>query len=55
MEGVDIGRRAQVRRAIIDKGVRIPEGATIGYDPEQDARRFAVSSAISLPVRPGTL
>jgi len=35
-EGVEIGRRAQVRRAIIDKYVRIPEGARIGWDPEED-------------------
>jgi glucose-1-phosphate adenylyltransferase len=41
---VDIGRHARVRRAIIDKGVRIPPGATVGYDPEEDrARGFTVS------------
>jgi ADP-glucose pyrophosphorylase len=27
-----IGRHAKVRRAIIDKGVQIAEGETIGYD-----------------------
>ena len=43
-EGVDIGRHARVRRAIIDKGVRIPPGTLVGYDPEQDrARGFTVS------------
>ena len=43
-EGVDIGRRAKVRRAIIDKGVRIPPDAEIGYDLELDRQRgFAVS------------
>ena len=43
-EGVDVGRHAHVRRAIIDKGVRIPAGVTIGVDPELDQRRgFAVS------------
>jgi glucose-1-phosphate adenylyltransferase len=42
--GVDIGRRAKIRRAIIDKGVCIPEGFRIGYDEEEDlARGFAVS------------
>lgn len=42
--GVDIGRHAKVRRAIIDKGVRIPTGVEIGYDLEQDrARGFTVS------------
>ncbi len=35
---VEVGRHARVRRAIIDKGVVIPQGMTIGYDPEQDRR-----------------
>ncbi len=38
-EGVDIGRHATVRRAIIDKGVRIPSGVAIGYDFDEDRRR----------------
>jgi glucose-1-phosphate adenylyltransferase len=37
-EGVIIGRRARVRRAILDKNVVIPEGVTIGYDLEADRR-----------------
>jgi glucose-1-phosphate adenylyltransferase len=41
---VDIGRRAKIRRAIVDKGVRIAEGIRIGYDEEEDlARGFTVS------------
>jgi glucose-1-phosphate adenylyltransferase len=41
---VDIGRHAKIRRAIIDKGVQIPEGVRIGYDEEEDlARGFTVS------------
>jgi glucose-1-phosphate adenylyltransferase len=41
---VDIGRRARIRRAIIDKGVRIPEGFRVGFDEEEDlARGFTVS------------
>jgi len=44
--GVDIGRRARVRRAIIDKGVHIPEDAEIGYDRESDrARGFVVTES----------
>jgi glucose-1-phosphate adenylyltransferase len=44
-EGVDIGRRAKVRRAIIDKGVRIPPDAEIGFDLDLDRKRgFTVSS-----------
>jgi glucose-1-phosphate adenylyltransferase len=42
--GVDIGRRARVRRAIIDKGVHIPPGIEIGFDHELDrARGFIVT------------
>jgi glucose-1-phosphate adenylyltransferase len=41
---VDIGRHARVRRAIIDKGVRIPPGIEIGFDVDQDrARGFTVT------------
>jgi glucose-1-phosphate adenylyltransferase len=43
-QGVDIGRHAKVKRAIIDKGVRIPPGVEIGYDLEKDRERgFTVS------------
>lgn len=42
-EGVQVGRRARIRRAIIDKNVIIPPGMEIGYDPEADRRRFPVS------------
>lgn len=40
---VDIGRHAKIRRAVIATGARIPEGMQIGYDPEEDARRFFVT------------
>jgi len=39
LDNCDIGRRAKVRRAILDKNVRVPEDSTIGYDLEYD-RRF---------------
>lgn len=45
-EGVQIGRHAKIRRAIIDKGVIIPPGMEVGYDLEADARRFPVSDGI---------
>jgi glucose-1-phosphate adenylyltransferase len=35
-DNCDIGRRAKVRRAILDKNVRVPEDARIGYDLERD-------------------
>ncbi len=42
-EGVDVGRHAKIRKAIIDKDVVIPPHTTIGYDREEDARRFEIS------------
>jgi glucose-1-phosphate adenylyltransferase len=43
-EGVTVGRHSKIRRAIIDKGVVVPEGTTVGYDLELDrARGFTVT------------
>jgi glucose-1-phosphate adenylyltransferase len=45
-DGVNIGRHARIRRAIIDKGVSVPERMEIGYDLEQDrARGFTVTES----------
>jgi glucose-1-phosphate adenylyltransferase len=37
--GVNVGRCAKIRRAIIDKDVDIPPYTTIGYDRERDQQR----------------
>lgn len=39
----DIGRGARIRRAIIDKDVKIAPGTVIGEDPVHDRQRFHVS------------
>ena len=44
MPDVEVGRHAIVRRAIVDKNVRIPEGARIGVDAAADRERFTVSA-----------
>lgn len=36
---VDVGRHARIRRAIIDKDVKIPPGTVIGHDLDADRRR----------------
>jgi glucose-1-phosphate adenylyltransferase len=43
MQDVDVGRDAVVRRAIVDKNVRIAPRAQIGVDAEADRERFHVS------------
>jgi glucose-1-phosphate adenylyltransferase len=44
LHGVDVGRGAVLRRAIIDKGVLVPPGVTIGVDHDADrARGFHIS------------
>jgi glucose-1-phosphate adenylyltransferase len=46
MDNVDIGRHAKVRRAILDKNVRVAPGETIGYDPDRDRQRgYTVTSS----------
>ncbi len=42
-EGVEVGRGAVVRRAIVDKNVRIPDGFQLGVDADADRERFTVS------------
>jgi glucose-1-phosphate adenylyltransferase len=37
---VDIGRNARIKKVVIDRGVKIPEGLVVGEDPELDAKRF---------------
>ena len=45
MDGVEIGRHCKIRRTIIDKGVKVPAGTTIGYDLEADRERFTVTDS----------
>ncbi len=43
MENVEIGRHCRIKKAIIDKDVYVPEGTVIGYNLEEDSKRFHVS------------
>ncbi len=44
-DNCDIGRQSKVRRAILDKNVRLPEGSSIGYDLEKDSREHYVTKS----------
>lgn len=45
MNNVTIGRHSRIRRAIIDKNVVIPEGYEVGFDPENDRKKFTVTDS----------
>jgi len=52
---VEVGRHAAIRRAIVEKGVRIPPGAKIGFDLEKDSERFHVSEEGIVVIPKGTI
>ncbi|MBI5359970.1 MAG: glucose-1-phosphate adenylyltransferase [Planctomycetes bacterium] len=54
-EGVNIGRYAKIKRAIIDKDVEIPEGVEIGYDIEEDRKRFYVTDSHIVVISKGEI
>jgi len=45
LEGVDVGRHSKIKRTIIDKDVQIPEGTKIGYNLDEDAKRFTLTDS----------
>jgi glucose-1-phosphate adenylyltransferase len=55
MEGVEVGRGARVRRAIIDKRIRIPAGYQIGFNQIEDARKFTVTQSGVVVISKGTI
>lgn len=54
-DNVEIGRGAVVRRAVIDKNVRVPAGERIGVDLERDRQRFTVSDDGVVVIAKGTV
>jgi len=44
-DNCDIGRHAKVRRAILDKNVKVPPGAEIGCNLDEDRKRYHVSES----------
>ena len=54
MENVDIGRHCRIRRAIIDKDVVIPPETEIGYNREEDRKRYHVTTSGIVVIAKGT-
>ncbi|MDD2689667.1 MAG: glucose-1-phosphate adenylyltransferase [Candidatus Omnitrophica bacterium] len=54
MEGVNVGRHAKIKHAIIDKDVNIPQGTVIGYDLQEDKKKFYVTESGIVVVAKGT-
>ncbi len=44
-DNCDIGRHAKVRRAILDKNVKIAPGAQVGYDLDEDRKKYHVTES----------
>lgn len=55
LPGVDIGRYVSVRRSVIDKNCRIPDGTLIGHDRAEDEKRFYVTEKGITLVTPSML
>lgn len=51
---VDIGRRAKIRMAVIDKNCSIGEGVEIGYDEDFDREHFTVTPGGVVVIPKGT-
>ncbi len=52
---VDIARRCKIKNAILDRGCQLPEGTVIGFDLNQDRKRFHVSEKGIVLVTPEML
>lgn len=55
LPNVTINRHARIQNAVIDKGVVIPEGMQIGFNRQEDERRFDVSEKGIVLVTPDML
>ena len=44
-DNCDIGRHCKVRRAILDKNVKLPPGTEVGYNLDEDRKKWHVSES----------
>jgi len=52
---VEIGRHCRLKKVVIDKGLYIPPNTEIGYNRDEDAKRFYVSEGGVVLVTPEML
>ena len=53
LPGVEVARSARLRKVIVDRGVRIPEGLVVGEDPDLDGQHFRrTESGVCLITQP---
>ncbi len=45
MENVELGRHSQIKKAIIEKGVKVPPNSIVGFHPEEDAKHYHVTES----------
>jgi glucose-1-phosphate adenylyltransferase len=45
LDNCEVGRRAKIRRAILDKNVKIPDDTQVGYNLEEDRERYHVTES----------
>ena len=56
LQQVDVGQYCKIKRAIIDRGCKIPDNLSIGYDKQQDiANGFRMSAKGIVLVTPDML
>ena len=45
LPSVEVGRQCVIKKCIVDKNCRIPDGTQIGVNPEEDKKRFHVTES----------
>lgn len=55
LPGSNIGRHCRLRKAVVDRDCHIPPGTVVGFDPEEDAKRFYVTEKGVVLITPSML
>ena len=55
LPNVHIGKSCKIKNTIVDKSCRIPDNTVVGYDIEQDSKRFHITSSNRILITPEML